>query len=333
MQTKKENCLVQTNVIFNEEVEMKDYKLEQLDENYGSLVEEILCEVFHIEDQDDSLESMHEAAIYDLRSDSELEISKERELRSLDGDSAPTEDLKLLEEQATSYFKNPTKVFTPSEDVITDDVITGFIQINAGLKFDKDGKPIEIWKSYGQKLVVSLDRLYNPESINSQVESLGFELSDMVRVVFYGAPLSKIVGSREYVKGEKKTLEPLSDIYSNILLAIPAEERGGTDDSIFSFVDRLVKDSIQTGAELGLDRCTIGHWEMTRIRLDELKQEEVELKELRRIEKIQAGFSQRRKSYVDNFKEAKQVIKGLNDMSLKVRDLVDVDSKLIYQLQ
>ena len=34
MQTKKENCLVQTNLTLNEEVEMKDYKLEQLEENY-----------------------------------------------------------------------------------------------------------------------------------------------------------------------------------------------------------------------------------------------------------------------------------------------------------
>ena len=80
--------------------------------------------MFHIEDQDESLESMHEAAIYDLRSDSELEIFKERELRNLDGESAPIDDLVLLEEQAVNYFKNPAKVFTPSEDLITEDVVT-----------------------------------------------------------------------------------------------------------------------------------------------------------------------------------------------------------------
>jgi hypothetical protein len=331
MQAKKENGLVQTNVTFNEEVEMKDYKLEQLEENYGSVFEEILCEVFHVENQDESLESIEGLAIYDLRSNDELEIRRERDLRILDGESATIEDLELLEKQAIDYFKNPTRVFTPSEDVIVEDVVTGFIQVNAGIKFDENGKAKEIWKSFGQKLVVNVDRLFDPESIVDQVRSLGFDMTDLVRVVFYGPSLEQIVGSHEYSKGEKKLLEALSEEYSNILLAVP-ESRDTSDDSIFAYVENLKKESIQTGLDLGLDRSTIGHWEQTHIRLEELRLEANEQREVDRIRKIEERFAKRRTKYIENFREARLIINSLNNKNVLIKDLVDVDIKVLNQV-
>lgn len=331
MQAKKENCLVQTNVTFNEEVEMKDYRLEQLEENYGSVFEEILCEVFHVENQDESLESIEGLAIYDLRSNDELEIQRERDQRILDGESAPIEDLELLQKQAINYFKNPTRVFTPSEDVIVEDVVTGFIQVNAGIKFDENGKAKEIWKSFGQKLVVNVERLFDPESIVNQVRSLGFDLTDLVRVVFYGPCLEQIVGSHEYNKGEKKLLEALSDEYSSILLAVP-EASDSSDDSIFDFVENLKNESIQTGRDLGLDRSTIGHWEQTHIRLEELRLEACEQREVDRIRKIEERFAKRRTKYIENFKEARQIINSLNSKDMMIKDLVDIDVKVLNQV-
>ncbi len=223
MQTKKENCLIQTSVTFNEEENMKDYKLDQLNDVYGNLMEEILCEVFSIEDQEDSLNYVHEGAIYDLRSDDELEIQKERELRLLNEDCAEVESINELEEQALSYFSNPYRAYYPKEEE-SPSLVTGYIQLNSGIRFDEKGCQIEIWRSFGQKLTIDFERLYDPESILTQIRTLGFETTELLRVVFYGPALSELVGTRDYSKGEKKSLEILEEDYPMILLAIQDKE-------------------------------------------------------------------------------------------------------------
>jgi hypothetical protein len=331
MQAKKKNYLVCASTL-NEEIMMKDYKQEQLEETYGSVFEEILCEVFNVGDEEELLGSICEGVIYDLRSDSDVERQVARELDQLNEDSASIDDLAELERQAVAYFKDPIKVFTPSDVIETVQAVTGFIQINAGVKFDSNGVPEQIWKSYGQKLVVSVDRLLDPDSILRQLESLGFSITDLVRVVFYGAPLDKIVGSKKYSKGEKKELEKLDEDYPNILLAIPESSYTKSDLSTFEFVERRVKDSIQTGSPVGLDRVTIGHWEMTHARLTELKLEAEEIKYLDKIQRIQASFTKKKQSYIDNFREAKLLVKQLNEGVIKIKDLLDLEGKTLNQI-
>ncbi len=333
MKVKNFNNQEVVSVSLSQEEQMeKDYKLEQLDHQYGSLFEEVLSEVFLVEGEDESFDCFDGNSIYNLMTDEEIEIQKERELRRLDGESASLDDLETLEKQAKAYFKNPRKVFIPKEEVVKERVVTGFIQVSAGIKFDRNGNPKDIWKSYGQKLVVSLERLYDPGSIHDQVKSLGFELSDMVRVVFYGEPLKEIVGTRVYRKGEKKTLEALDVTQPCILLAVPCADSDVSDDSLFNFVDSRIKENIQTGGDNGLDRMLIGHWEMTWSRLEELKLEEKENVELEKIQKVQANFAKKRRSYLENFKEATSIINKLNSQDISVKELAGIDTKVLNQM-
>lgn len=329
MQTKKENRLVLTSVTSNQEVEMKDYKLEQMNESYGSLMEEILCEVFHVEDEVD--ESLEGAVIYDLRSEKEIESMGIKDQQLLDGDSASLDDFSLLEEQARSYFKNPINVYTPADE-INEEVVTGFIQINAGLKFSSDGTPVEIWKSFGEKVVCNVDLLYSPEEIIKFVESTGIHWNELVRVVFYGKTLERIVGCRAYTKGEKKELVHLCDSYKGIQLAIPSFDDCDTDESIFSRIDKLVKESIQVGNDLNLDRVAMGHYEMTLARLDELKLEEQELAISNKVFQFQKQSIRKRNEFDQHFKEARQTIKALNMGEIKVHQLFDKDAKFLGQM-
>lgn len=315
-------------LIQSEEVSMKDYRLEELEKSYGDLMEEILVEVFSCEGEDDF---MDERSIYDLSSDEELEKRVKKEVELLNDGSAEVDDLTLLEKQARSYFDNPDYVFTPEEEIPVE-WVTGFIQINAGLKFDKNGKPVEIWKSFGQKLICEADLLSSPEEVITRVEGLGIEWTEMVRVVFYGKSLEEYVGSRIYGKEEKKQLAPLCKEHDRILLAVPSYEECDSDESIFSRIDKMVKESIQYGSDLNLDRVALGHYELTLSRLEELKREELESVQDQRIVRFQKRSVERRNEFDAHFKEARETIKALNIGEVKVSQLFDKDSKFLGQV-
>lgn len=311
-----------------EEVNMKDYRLEEFENVYGDLMEEVLVEVFSCESEDDFID---ERAIYDLSSNEELERRIKKELEQLNDGSAEVDNLSLLEKQAKDYFDNPDYVFTPEEETPVE-WVTGFVQINAGLKFDKTGKPVEIWKSFGQKLICEVDLLSSPEEVIEKVESLGIEWIEMVRVVFYGKSLEKYVGSRIYSKDEKKKLAPLCEEHDRILLAVPSYEECDSDESIFSRIDKMVKESIQYGSDLNLDRVALGHYELTLSRLEELKQEELEATQEQRFKRLQKRSVERRNEFDAHFKEARETIKALNIGEVKISQLFDKDSKFLGQV-
>ncbi len=53
-----------------------------------------------------------------------------------------------------------------------------------------------------------MGNIFDPESITVYLKSKGIELSKTTRIVFYGSPLNEIVGSRIYIREERKELTP-----------------------------------------------------------------------------------------------------------------------------
>lgn len=321
---------VRSNEVFNQSEEelMKDYRLEELENVYGDLIEEILVEVFSIEGE---REVIDERSIYDLSTEEEICKRLERERELLNEGGAAMDNIELLERQARKYFDNPVYVYTP-EDEVACEWVTGFIQVNAGLKFDSNGKPVELWKSFGQKLVCDVEQLSDPEEIIKKVEETGIQWSDMVRIVFYGKSLQKFVGYKIYATSEVKELAPLCDAFKGIQLAIPSYEDCDSEESIFSRIDELVKESILYGNDPGIDRVAMGHYELTLVRLEELKLEEAEISNSERILQKQKRNIEKRNDFDAHFKEARNAIKALNLGEVKVSQLFDKDSKFLGQM-
>lgn len=309
---------------------MKDYQFEEFENTYGDLLEEVLAEVFQCAEEES--ESFDEKSIYELSTEKDIEQRIKRDQSFLDGESALVEDLELLEKQAIAYFRNPSIVSIPTENINKEESVTGFIQVNVGLKFDSTGLPVEIWRSFGQKLVVELSVLGSVEEVVKLVEAQGMEWTELVRVVFYGKGLEEFVGSKIYKKGERKELVPLCSGTSQILLAVPSYEDCDSEESNFSRIDKLVKESIQYGGDLGVDRVAMGHYELTLMRLEELRLEERENLESERILSFQRKSVEKRNGFDSNFKEARQVIKALNLGQVKIKQLFDRDAKLLGQV-
>ncbi len=308
---------------------MKDLKLVNLEEVYGSLMDEVLCEVFECEEKCDEI---NEDFIYDLSTEKEIQRRTDREARLLNEGSADLDDIEALEKQAEAYFKNPNNVFIPKEKS-PKEYITIFVQFSAGMNFDEKGNAIPIWKSFGHKLVVGAEKIYSPEDLYEHVESLGIEITSLIRLACYGPSLEKLVGSKIYKKGEKKELVELGESYPNIVLAIPdVEEVNFLDDSIFSRVEAQVNESIKYGMDVDVDKVALLHWQMTHTRLDEIKVEEAEEKESLRIQKLQRKSVERRNEFDDNFKEARKIIKGLNAGDVTIKSLMESDMKLLNQV-
>lgn len=307
---------------------MKECKLQSLEEDFGELMEDILLEVFVNKKEDESID---ERSIYDLSTEEEISRRLKRESEVLNEGCAEVENLELLEKQAKDYFDNPTYVHIPEERTATD-WVTGFIQLNAGVQFDSQGAPVEMWKSFGEKLICDAELLSDPDGVIKKVEETGIQWSELVRVVFYGKSLENYVGSRIYITGEKKQLASLSDEYRGIQLAIPSYEDCDSDESIFSKVDELVKASIQYGNDPGISRVTMGHYEMTLARLDELKLEEIENQNNERVLSMQKRNVKRRNDFDAHFKEAREVIKALNSGEVKISELINKESRFLSQM-
>lgn len=307
---------------------MKNLRLGKLEDVYGSLLEEVLCEVFECEEQ----EEFCVGDIYDLSSEADVQRRLKREEDLLNEGSASIENLEELEKQARDYFSNPTKVYVPSEEPVKD-FITVFVQFSAGMNFDEKGNAVTIWKSFGQRLIVDIDKLLQPDELLAQVESLGIEVNNLVRLVCYGPSLEKFVGTKHYSKGEKKELVELSESYPNIVLAVPdSDEVDYKDDSIFSRVEAKVSESIQFGMEADVCKSALLHWQMTHSRLEEIKHEEAEENESRRIQSLQKKSVEKRNDFDNNFREARGVISKLNSGDTQVKELFQADLKLLNQI-
>jgi hypothetical protein len=298
-------------------------------EKYSSWFEEVLCEIFNIE-YEDSLESINDDAIYDLSDEKDIQQRQRREAAALNEGSAPVEDMKELERQALEYFKNPDPVYYPSEGFEASDTVTGFIQLFNGVSFTGKGELREAWRSSGRRVTCRIDDLYLVESIEKKVMDEGYDLKDRnVRIVFYGSPLESITGRRAYKKGERKVLEPLVE-GGGIMLAIPAEIE--SDSSVFKNIDMEVRDSILTGREVDYDSIALSHWRLTHERLDELKLVKSQELELERISAKERRYVEKRNQFDENFKRAREVIRDLNDGTIKPQELDGESTKVFAQV-
>lgn len=263
-----------------------------------------------------------DVGIYDLSGEVSISRRERKEAEALNEGAAGIDDFKNLEIQARNYF-NEVKEH-PVKEKEVDSLVKGFIQFSDGIRFDQHGDANERWRSFGHSINLDVKQLYAPEFVIQQVEELGVEWSPLVRVVFYGPALERIVGTKVYERKAKKELVPLDGQYERILLAVPSHETCHVD-STFSMVEKLVADSIGTGKELGLDRVTLAHWELTHTRLQELECEEAELQKERDFSKRHLVYLKKERQFQENFKDAKGIIDGLNHRKIKVSDLEGVD--------
>ena len=292
---------------------------------FSNELEEILCELFYV------LPEIDERFIYDLADEKEIKRRVKQDQDWLLQGEPEVEDLEKLEELAISYFESPVKVSYPKEEVL--EYVTGYVQFLSGVQFTKDGDALEKWKAIGAKVQVDMDKVLDPEALTVYLKLKGIELSKTTRIVFYGLPLNEIVGSRIYKKGERKKSSPLSKDYQNILLAIPDYEAcSGKEKSIYDSIDSLIKEEILYGTDLMIDRVALGHWEMTKARLEELKVEEGESHNIKRIERREKKATEAKNEFDEKFKEAKKFIEKLNRKETSVTDIENKGCELLKQV-
>ena len=295
-------------------------------------LEEILCELFYVLPQEGTYDYFEERSIYDLADEKELELRRKLDLEGLLNGEPEVEDLVNLELRAKAYFDNPSKVYVPVEtDLIQ--FVTGYIQVMDGINFLENGEVSVKWKSIGLKMKIEALELYEPDLVVSKVKNLGVELNEFTRIVFYGNPLKDIVGEKIYSKGETKKLVELCPEYSSIVIAVPDyEECSEADISIYESIDCILKEEIPIGGELEISRVAMGHYWMTKQRLEELKEEEKEYSRLERIKSKEEARCMKFRQFNSNFEEARKVINYLNNSDLKVSDFKDEPVKLIAQV-
>lgn len=295
-------------------------------------LEEILCEMFYVLPEEGTYEYFEARSIYDLSDEKEAEFRRKLDLEKLMDGEPDVEDLEMLEIRARAYFENPEKVYIPVE-LDEKPYVTGYVQVMDGVRFIENGDVDIKWKSIGLKIKVEIDCLYNPECIASEAMKLGVELNDFTRVVFYGNPLREIVGDRIYRDGEKKELLELCPEFENIVVAIPDYEECCRDElSIYETIDNLLKEDIPYGSDLDICNVTLGHYWMTKQRLEELKEEAEEEFNLVQIGSKEEIRSQKVNAFNANFEDARRLIGELNNQNLKVSDLSGKSVKLIAQV-
>ena len=294
-------------------------------------LEEILCELFYVLPEEGTQDYFEDQSIYDLADEKEFLRRERMDSERLRQGEPEVSDLEALLEKAIEYFKSPTKVFYPKED--TSKVVTGYVQILDGASFNARGEVSQKWKSIGIKVQMLVSSMYEPERIKKEVEAKGIEFNELIRVTFYGLPLQEIVGDRHYQEGEPKELVELSRDYSNILLAIPDTDAcTSLSKSNFEIIDEIVREEVQFGGDLGIDRVAMGHYEMTKQRLEELATESKEESVNQYITEREKKRANRRNEFNGKFAEARRVIRSLNDGIAKVSDYEQSEAKLIAQV-
>jgi hypothetical protein len=317
--------------LLEEDLRTIDEFVSDEDEEFLTLLEQVLTEVFVPTPDEESLEYLEGNAIYDLADEKEICNREKFDHLSLNEGSPEVEDLNALEEVSRDYFENP-RVYPLDEESIKPNHVTGFLQIYSGEKFDNHGHMKEVWKSSNMKVIVKISDLLDPDCVISIIEKQGIKWGPVFRVVFYGNPLVDIIGSRFYSEHDAKELLPLTDQHPNILLALPDyRETEEHSESIFDWLDLQIQEGIAFGILPDVDRVTIGHHEYTAIRLQEVFEEELEEKSLRQIVKRESLAVTKKNQFIDTFSEARAFIVGANTgngidqlYSLSLKHLEDI---------
>lgn len=314
--------------LYTEEDERFYYSTPEEDELF-TLLEQVLMEVFVFEEDKESLDYLTGNSIYDLADEREI-LSRERYAQeALDEGGPDVDEFDELLDLAEAYFKNP-KQYPLSDDSESVNYVTGFIQIYSGNKFNNKGQMTEYWKSVDCKIVINVEQLLEPGKVITAVESLGFKWSDIIRVVFYGSPLTGLVESRFYSDKESKEFVPLEKNCQNILLAVPDySESDEESEGLFEWIDREIQEGILYGVVPNVGRMITSHWETTWSRLDELASEEFEQGILLQISLREKASVTRMNHFFEKYIEARSLIAGLNAGLLSIGTVYNKDISVL----
>lgn len=274
----------------------------------------LLAEILEVEfghKPEDSVEVLEDNAIYCLDDERTIEARERYEQQQLDEGSASLDKLDELEQQAQDYFSHP-KYYSIDENDAEESRVTAYFQQFKGASFDANGKLKECWRSVGAKLVINFNDLFNPEEIMSLAEANGMILSDVLRLVVYSPSLDSLVGSKIYRPKEAKEYVPLMEGDERILLAVPSLDDTDDEESIYDWIHREIQDGIPYGIQPNVSRSTIGHWEMTQARLEEIQEEELERKNLLQFSKRETFYAKKQSEFNGRYGEAKRFIIGIN---------------------
>ncbi len=302
------------------------------DEEFLTLLEQVLTDVFIGEPDKESFEYLECQNIYDLSTDKEIADRLKYEEEALnEGHPIPSaETLSELEALSRAYFECPN-VYHQDEDDFKPSHITGYIQLYSGEKFDSRGRLAEVWKSINQKLVIDISELMDPESIVTKIEQNGLKWSSIFRIVFYGHPLVEVIGSKIYGRSEAKELLPLSNEYPNILLALPDyEETEANSGSIYEWLEQEFSDAVLCGSYPQISRVTSGHYELTAIRLQEIFEENLEQGSLNRIQHKEIISVGKMNEFIEAYSEARAFIRLVNEKgSAEIGKLYSLSLKVL----
>ncbi|MFG1523480.1 hypothetical protein ABMA67_00590 [Halobacteriovorax sp. RZ-3] len=292
-----------------------------------SYLNEILEEVFLSEElsyQEDNLAFIISNSIYDVCDDVEVSRREDFESSTLNEEGPDIEDLDALEEIAVEYFKSPTQYYVPVES--EERRVVCYVQFLDGVSFSSNGEASEKWRSLGVSFEVSIEEVTNYEGLIERACSFDICWSKDLRIVIYGDELEILVGSKCYLKDEKKQLVELVEGDRSVMLAVPDYERiSGKDKSLFHFAEERLNRSILCGGDHGLNRMLLSHYELTKSRLDEIKEEELERKSLLRLQNRERGRVIKIDSFNSKFKPYKELVKQINSGELLVKDLEHLD--------
>ncbi|GEM_PF-7015445 len=292
---------------------------------------DLLAEILEVEfghKPEDSIEVLEGNAIYCLDDEKTIEARERFEQQQLDEGSAPLDKLDELEEQAQDYFSHP-KYYPIDENDAEEEWVTAYFQQFKGASFDSNGKLKECWRSVGAKLVINFNDLFNPEEIMSLAEANDMILSDVLRLVVYSPSLDSLVGSKIYRSKEAKEYVPLVEGDERILLAVPSLDDTDDEESIYDWIHREIQDGIPYGIQPNVSRSTIGHWEMTQARLEEIQEEEMERKNLLQFSKRETFFAKKQSEFNDRYGEAKRFILGVNSGAEPIKALYSMKPSVL----
>ena len=322
---------VQLKLSLEESVEEKEV-LSYEDDELLTLLEEILTEVFLKNEEEESLPSMEGNSIYDLADEKEISNREKFDREALNEGWPEVENLGELEQLSRAYFLCPSN-YPLDEDDFEPNHVTGFIQLYSGEKFDTRGQMKEVWKSIDKKVIVSSADLMDPEKIISIIESFGIKWGPIFRIVFYGAPLVDLIGSRFYDEREARELLPLTDQHPNILLALPDyAETEEFSESIYDWMDQQFQEGILLGRTPDVHRVTSGHHELTAIRLQEVYEEELEEKTLFHIVKKENLSVIRKNQFIETYDDARKFIKAINEGGKRQDDIYSLSLKTLEDI-
>ncbi len=275
-----------------------------------NLLAEILEEEFGFK-PDDSFEVMEDRFIYNLDSEKDIQSRERYEQEQLDEGSPNVDNVDQLELVAQAYFSNPN-VYSIVEESNEVEWVTAFVQQYKGATFDSQGNFKENWRSIGSKIIFEFDDLFHPERLYAMAETKGYFLNDTLRMVIYSPSLESLIGSKIYRPKEAKEFIPLLEGNYQILLATPSMEDCESEDSIYDWINKEIQDGILYGIQPNVSRSTIGHWELTQARLEEIQEEELEKINLLHFSKKETLFVKKQNEFLDRYKEAREFIIGIN---------------------